>query len=62
MFIAVLFIYVGALQGLFGTSYLAGYWWLMSLVFAVIVLPASELSKKHVRAHPDGWWALHMAI
>ena len=60
LFISVLFIYVSALQGLFGTAYLAGYWWLTSLPFGAIILCGSEASKAQVRKHPDGCWARRM--
>jgi hypothetical protein len=48
---------VDALQNLFQTYYLPGYWFLPHFLFLAIMLTYTEMSKREVRRNPEGWWA-----
>lgn len=61
IFISLFFIYVNGIQNLFQTANMPGYWFITPLAFAVIMVPATEWSKKKARQDPNGWWARNMA-
>lgn len=53
-------IYVPAINTFFGTAPLVGWGWTIWIVFAIFITLYNELSKRHVRKHPQGAWARHV--
>lgn len=48
-------IYVEDVGGLLRVQPLPLVYWMPALVFAVLMLAADELRRRHIRRHPGGW-------
>lgn len=56
----LIIVYVPFLQGIFMTANLVGIGWVPQLLFPLIMLPYTEITKWATRVVPQGWWATHM--
>ena len=59
--VITVFVWSPPLQPYFFTHNLSGPIWASSLVFGAFILGATELIKKQVREHPQGWVAKNLA-
>ena len=61
LIVMVVVVFIPALQPIFLTANLGGIGWLPHLVFLLIMLPYTEMTKWAARNHPESWWATRMA-